>query len=152
MAKVLCYKSEGRCFDPSWCHWNFSLTKSFRSHYVPGVDSASNRNEYQEHLLEGKSGRCVRLTLSAPCAVVMKLGTIISWKPLGHSRTVTGLLYLFLLTLTLFKNCKILTSNFLCLIKHSHKYIWGYGVILPCIKNFSTRLVISVTLRKLYPR
>ena len=23
--------------------------KSFRSHYGPGVDSASNRNEYQEH-------------------------------------------------------------------------------------------------------
>jgi len=23
--KVLCYKSEGRWFDPSWCHWNFSL-------------------------------------------------------------------------------------------------------------------------------
>jgi len=25
--------------------------KSFRSHYGPGVDSASNRNEYQEHSL-----------------------------------------------------------------------------------------------------
>ena len=23
---VLCYKSEGRWFDPSWSHWNFSLT------------------------------------------------------------------------------------------------------------------------------
>ena len=23
--KVLCYKSEGRWFDPSWCHRNFSL-------------------------------------------------------------------------------------------------------------------------------
>ena len=20
---VLCYKLEGRCFDPSWCHWIF---------------------------------------------------------------------------------------------------------------------------------
>jgi len=27
-------------------HWQ----KSFRSHYGPGVDSASNRNEYQEYL------------------------------------------------------------------------------------------------------
>ena len=44
MVKVLYYKSEGR-----WCHWNFSLEKSFRSHYGPGVYSASNRNEYQEH-------------------------------------------------------------------------------------------------------
>ena len=25
--------------------------KSFRSHYGPGVDSASNRNEYREYLL-----------------------------------------------------------------------------------------------------
>ena len=25
--------------------------KSFRSHYGPGVDSASNRNEYYEHFL-----------------------------------------------------------------------------------------------------
>ena len=24
--KVLCYKSEGHWFNPSWCHWNFSLT------------------------------------------------------------------------------------------------------------------------------
>ena len=26
VVKVLCYKSEGHWFDPSWCHWNFSLT------------------------------------------------------------------------------------------------------------------------------
>ena len=26
VVKVLCYKLEGRRFDPSWCHWNFSLT------------------------------------------------------------------------------------------------------------------------------
>ena len=25
VVKVLCYKSEGRWFDPRWCHWNFSL-------------------------------------------------------------------------------------------------------------------------------
>ena len=34
----------------------FSIdTKSFRSHYGPGVDSASNRNEYQEHFLGVKA-------------------------------------------------------------------------------------------------
>ena len=27
--------------------------KFFRSHYGPGVDSASNRNEYQEYFLGG---------------------------------------------------------------------------------------------------
>ena len=29
--------------------------KSFRSQYGPGVDSASNRNEYQKHFLEVKA-------------------------------------------------------------------------------------------------
>ena len=29
--------------------------KSFRLHYGPGVDSASNRNEYQEHFLGVKA-------------------------------------------------------------------------------------------------
>jgi len=29
--------------------------KSFRSHYGPGVDLASNRNEYQEHFLGVKA-------------------------------------------------------------------------------------------------
>jgi hypothetical protein len=70
-----------------------------------------------------KGGRCVRLTTSSPsCAVVIKsgnlkflepsgplrwqphhhpvplswnLGTLSSWNTLGHSRPVTGLLYLF---------------------------------------------------------
>jgi len=26
VVKALCYKSEGRWFDPSWCYCNFSLT------------------------------------------------------------------------------------------------------------------------------
>jgi len=31
------------------------LTYYFRSHYGPGVDLASNRNEYQEHFLGVKA-------------------------------------------------------------------------------------------------
>jgi len=54
---ALRYKPEGRWFDPRWCHWNFSLTE---------VDSASNRNEYQEYFLEGKGGRCLVLTTLPP--------------------------------------------------------------------------------------
>ena len=55
----------------------FINTKSSRPHYGPGVDSASNRNEYQEYFLWGKGGRCVRLTTLRPyCAVVMKCGKI----------------------------------------------------------------------------
>jgi len=33
----------------------FITYTSFRSHYGPGVDSASNRNEYQEHFLGVKA-------------------------------------------------------------------------------------------------
>ena len=55
VVKVLCYKSEGHWFDPSWCHWIFIDIKSFRSHNGTGVDSASNRNECQEHFLGVKA-------------------------------------------------------------------------------------------------
>jgi len=44
--EALRYKPEGRGFD-------FSLTDSFRPHYSPGIDSLSNRNEYQEYFLWG---------------------------------------------------------------------------------------------------
>ena len=49
LVEALRYKPEGRGFDSRWFNWNFSLTQSFRPHYDPGVDSASNRNEYQEY-------------------------------------------------------------------------------------------------------
>ena len=51
LVEALCYKPEGRVFDSEWCHWNFSLTKSFRPHYGPAVDSVSNGNKYQEYFL-----------------------------------------------------------------------------------------------------
>jgi hypothetical protein len=46
---------EGRGLDSRWCHWNFSLKKYFRPHYGFGVDSASNRNEYQEYFVGVKA-------------------------------------------------------------------------------------------------
>ena len=55
MVKELCYKSEGRWFDPSSCQWILIDIRSFRSHYGPGVDLASNRNEYQQHFLGVKA-------------------------------------------------------------------------------------------------
>ena len=91
MVKVLCYKSEGPWFDSRWCHWNFSMKYSFRSHYGPGVDSASNRNEYQEYFLGVKSGRCVRLTTLPPsCAVVMKSGNLNFLEPSGPLQACNG--------------------------------------------------------------
>jgi len=55
VVKVLCYKSEGRWFDSRSCHSNFTLIYSFRSHYGPGVDSASNRNQCQQYFLGVKA-------------------------------------------------------------------------------------------------
>jgi hypothetical protein len=46
--EALRYKQEGRGFD-------FSSTQSFRPHYGPGVDSASDRDEYQEYFLGVKA-------------------------------------------------------------------------------------------------
>jgi len=39
--------------------------------YGPGVDSDSNRNEYQEYFLGVNSGRCVRLTTLSPFWVIV---------------------------------------------------------------------------------
>ena len=55
VVKALRHKPAGRGFNSRWCHWNFSVTLSFRSHYGPGVDSASNRNEYQVYFLGVKA-------------------------------------------------------------------------------------------------
>jgi len=55
LVEALRYKSESRGFDSRWCHWNSSLVQSFRPHYGPGVDSASNRNEYEEYFLGVKT-------------------------------------------------------------------------------------------------
>ena len=85
LVEALRYKPEGRGF----VHWNFSLTKSFRLQCGPGVDSASDRNEYQEYFLGGRGGRCVRLTtLPLSCADCLEI-----WepKPPGTLRACPGL-------------------------------------------------------------
>ena len=59
VVKALRYKPAGRGFDSQWCHWNFSVTQSFRSHCGPGVDSAFNRNEYQVYFRGVKAAGAV---------------------------------------------------------------------------------------------
>jgi hypothetical protein len=51
VVKALRYKPADRGFDSRWCQWNFPVTYSCRSHYGPGLDSVSNRNEYQVYFL-----------------------------------------------------------------------------------------------------
>jgi hypothetical protein len=124
LVEALRYKGEGRGFDSRKCHWKFSFPRSFRPHYGPGVDSASNRNEYQEHFLRGKGGRCVGLTT---------LGASTSWNPLGLSRPVMGLLYhynywhrgaifmeLFLEQRNAFQHADLGTASSWCSMLHRH--------------------------------
>jgi len=55
LVEALRYKPEGRGFDSQWCNCISSLTHSCRPHYGLDVDSASNRNEYQEYFLGVKA-------------------------------------------------------------------------------------------------
>jgi len=83
--------------------------KSFRSHHGPGVDSASNRNEYQEYFLGGKGGWCVGLTNLPPsCAVVVKSGNLNFLEPSGPLQACNGTALPLTLTYTVLLN---LTSN-----------------------------------------
>ena len=53
---------------------SFISSGTFRPHYDPGVDSTSNRNDYQEYFLGGKGSRCVVLTtLSSSCADCLEI-------------------------------------------------------------------------------
>ena len=79
----------------------FIDTKSFRSHYGPGVDSASNRNQYQEYFLEVKGGWCVKLTTLPPsCAVVTKSGNLNFLETSGPLQACNGTALCFILILT----------------------------------------------------
>ena len=76
---------------PAGVSGSFIDIKSFRSHFGPGVDSASNRNEYRERFLGDKGGRCIRLTTLPPsCAVVMKSGNLNFLEPSGPLQACNG--------------------------------------------------------------
>jgi len=95
LAEALRYKSEGRGFD-SRCHCYFSLT-SFRPHYGPVVDSASNRNEYQEHFLGVKAaGAHGWQSYHLRIPIVLKSGSLRLLETLGHVQAYTGIALPFL--------------------------------------------------------
>jgi hypothetical protein len=82
LGEALRYKTEGRGFDSRLCHWNFSFTQSFRPHYGPGVDSASNINDYQEYFLRVKKRVRGRL-LGLSAALQLLVSRLYPWPPLS---------------------------------------------------------------------
>jgi len=70
----------------------FLLTESFQPHYGPGVDSASNRNEYQECFLEVKAAGAYGwhpYHLRVP--IVLKSGSLNLLEPSGPVQACNGI-------------------------------------------------------------
>ena len=84
----------------------FFLTQSFQPHNGPGVDSASDRNEYQEYFLGDKGGRCVRLTLRLSSADYLESGSLNLLDPSGPVQACNGIALPFFTVL----NCDALTK------------------------------------------
>jgi len=128
---------------------------SFQSHYGPGVDSASNRNEYQEYFLGVKAAGAYGWQpyhLHVPLS--RNLWTLTSWNPLGLSRPEMGLLYIcicysngrrlliskhlssnnFFPILTSFRNQLILKLTWMTIRNKcvSPDIIWGCSKIMWC--------------------
>jgi len=68
------------------------LTQCFRPHYGSGVDSASNRNEYQEYILGVKAaGAYGSQTCHLQVLIVLKSGSLNLLEPSGPVQACNGI-------------------------------------------------------------
>ena len=125
-----CYQPEGRGLGSRLCHWDFSLF-SFWSQYGPGVDSASDREEYQAYLLGGKDGQCVGLIALPPsCAHYVEI-----WEPQppgklsACERYSQGLRYIYTCIYLITRNSSDTSNLYRQLIKHS-KHLCPFSTYL----------------------
>jgi hypothetical protein len=82
-----------------WSRWGafIQLTYSFQLHYVPGLDPASNRNEYQDFswVKEQPARNADNLTTVCESTVQTKCGSLDVSQPYGPSLPVTGIVLPF---------------------------------------------------------
>ena len=91
VVKVLCYKSEGRLFDPSWCQWIFHWNKILPIALWPWGGLILQQKWVPGAFPGGKGGRCVRLTtLPQSCAFVTKSGNLNFLEPSGPLQACNG--------------------------------------------------------------
>jgi len=91
VVKVLCYKSEGRWFDPSYCHWIILWHKILAIALWPWGRLSLWKKWVPAVFPVGKGGRCVRLTTLPPsCAVIMKSGNLNFLEPSGPLQACNG--------------------------------------------------------------
>ena len=131
VVKVLCYKSEGRWFDPSWCHWNFHWHNP--SDCTMALGSTQPLTEIS--VFPGdKGGRYVKLTTLPPsCAVVMRSANLNFLEPSGPVQACNGIaLPLPLLSLII----RILyIRTYLINFVLKHRTVWRFAENLPCLSN-----------------
>ena len=91
VVKALRYYSDCPGIDSRCCHWNFSVTYSFRPYRGPGVDSAPSENEYQEHSLGVKAAGSYTDNLTTlMCRMSWKSGSLNLLEPSGPHRACYG--------------------------------------------------------------
>jgi hypothetical protein len=98
LVEALRHKPEKCGFDYRWYHRNFS----FRPHYGPGIESASNRKDYQKYFMGVK---LPVLTTLPPCLEIWEIKLL---EPSGSDQTCNGT-----------------ASPFFCIIKHQPLHISG---------------------------
>ena len=116
VVKALRYKPAGRGFDSRCCHWNFSVTLFFRSHYGHGVDSAST--EMSTRCISWvQVGRDVRLkTLLPSCAVFRKSGNLNFLESSGHLEACNEIALFLLYQLLYMSRRSMLCSIIRCFL------------------------------------